>query len=57
MTDAYVVSPNVNASAEWRRFLRLAEKHQVALMGWPADSPIGGLFAAMKDVNLDHRKR
>ena len=50
--DAYVVSPNVNASAEWRRFFRLVEKHQVALMGWSADSPIGGLFAAMKDGDL-----
>lgn len=50
--DAYVVSPNVNASAEWRRFLRLTEKHHAALMGWSADSPIGGLFAAMKDGDL-----
>jgi hypothetical protein len=52
MMDTYVVSPNVNASAEWRRFLRLAEKHHVALMGWPAESPIGSLFAAMKDGDL-----
>ena len=50
--DTYVVSPNVNASAEWRRFLRLTEKHHAALMGWSADSPIGGLFAAMKDGDL-----
>lgn len=50
--DTYVVSPNVNASAEWRRFLSLTEKYQVALMGWSAESPIGGLFAAMKDGDL-----
>ena len=50
--DTYVVSPNVNASAEWRRFLSLTEKYQVALMGWSAESPIGGLFAAMKDDDL-----
>lgn len=50
--DTYVVSPNVSASAEWRRFLSLTEKYQVALMGWSAESPIGGLFATMKDGDL-----